>query len=496
MTQPTDSVMVYRGASRSTFSVTLRDSFPEPPESRSSTTRSRWHAPGGTPDTADVTCSHGMCCRIRTSPSAGRRRSCRPTVSVGRSRSAHAPTCGAYLSGVAWCGSTWLCPRCAPVILSRRGQEIDRICRVVHANGGTVLLVTLTCRHHRWDRAADLVPIMTAAFGSVLKGRAWAGHTGKERTERLAAGKEISGGKAGELGYLGLSRVMELTWSDLNGHHPHIHGALCFDRQLSEEQIDEFELWLFARWNTYLRKVTGRTVLPGRGVDVREWHREIDAVVGPDGQQMSGIGEGYGPAWYLTKIGHGWSVGAELTGSQVKEAKGPVSMNPAQLVAAYKESVRAGRPDQKLAAVIKEIHSATFRKHMTYTSPKLRRWVAERDPELTEDEATDEDLVNTDVGGQAVAELDRPVYGWARRTVAIPDLLAGVEADGLAGLVEALWDHGLPVIVTRRDAPDGDGPAPPPLIEFDQSWWHARRPAPRCRATQRTTRTIERQRAR
>lgn len=247
----------------------------------------------------------------------------------------HAAGTGAYLSGVAWCGSTCLCPRCAPVILSRRGQEIDRICRVVHANGGTVLLVTFTCRHHRWDKAADLVPIMTGAFGKVLGGRAWAGDTGKERSARLEAGKPCRGNR-GELGYLGLSRVMGLTWSDVNGHHPHIHGALCFDRQLSEEEIDEFELWLFRRWNDHLKEVTGRTVVPGRGVDVREWHREVAPVTGPDGQETSGTGEGYGPAWYLTKIGHGWSVGAELTGSHVKEAKGPVSMNPAQLVAPTK----------------------------------------------------------------------------------------------------------------------------------------------------------------
>jgi len=360
-------------------------------------------------------------------------------------------------------------------------------------HGGTVLLVTLTCRHHRWDKAADLVPVMTGAFGQVLKGRAWAGHTGKERTERLAAGKDVSDGKAGELGYLGLSRVMELTWSDVNGHHPHIHGALCFDRQLTEDEVDEFELWLFARWNAYLKKVTGRTVVPGRGVDVREWHREIEAVTGSDGEEVSGTGEGYGPAWYLTKIGHGWSIGAELTGTNVKEAKGPRSMNPAQLVVAYEESVRAGRPDERLAVVIREIHSATFKKHMTSTSPKLRAWVAERDPDTVEDEATDEDLVTEDVGGEAVAELHHEVYRWARRTVALPDLLTGAEAGGLNGLVEACWDHGLPVVVTSRAAVDVEGPAPPPLIEFDRAWWHARRPPARCRTTRARTQPIERQ---
>ena len=378
-------------------------------------------------------------------------------------------------------------------MLSRRGEQIDHMCRVVHSHGGTVLLVTLTCRHHRWDKAADLVPIMTGAFGKLLGGRAWAGHTGKERTERIAAGKDVSDGKAGELGYLGLSRVMELTWSDVNGHHPHIHGALCFDRQLTEDEVDALELWLFPRWKAYLKKVTGRTVVPGRGLDVREWHREIDATTGPDGQQITGTGEGYGPAWYLTKVGHGWSVGGELTAAEVKEAKGPVSMNPAQLVAAYEESVRADRPNTQLAAVIKEIHSATFKKHMTYTSPGLRKWVAERDDQATEVEESDEDLVNEDIGGDAVAELDRDLYRWARRIVAIPDLLAGTETGGLDGLVEACWHHGLPVVVTWRHGPDDSGASPPPLLEFDQACRHARRPRPRCRTARRNDRiTTER----
>ena len=54
---------------------------------------------------------------------------------------------GAYLAGVLFCSSPWFCPRCSPKVLYRRGQEIDRICRSVFDNGGSIFLLTLTVRH-------------------------------------------------------------------------------------------------------------------------------------------------------------------------------------------------------------------------------------------------------------------------------------------------------------------------------------------------------------
>lgn len=115
---------------------------------------------------------------------------------------------------------------------------------------------------------------------------------------------------------------------------------------------------------------------------------------------------------------------------------------------------------------------------MTHTSASLRKWVAERTDEVEEREATDEELVNDEIGGQAVAVIDPEVYAWIDRFVARSDVLDGAEAAGLEGIVQALTDRGLPVEVTRR--PEGpDGRSPPPLIHFGHAWHTARRPIPR-----------------
>lgn len=162
-----------------------------------------------------------------------------------------------------------------------------------------------------------------------------------------------------------------------------------------------------------------------------------------------------------------------------KLAKG-WSMNPAQLVSAWVTSVLQGEPDTQLARVIKDLHAATHGRHMTHTSAPLRKWVAERTDEIDETEVSDEEIVNDDIGGHALAVIDPEVYAWIDRLVARSDVLEGAEAAGLAGVVQALTDRGLPVEVARRpDTPDGR--SPPPLIHFGHTWRTARRPDPRDR---------------
>lgn len=338
----------------------------------------------------------------------------------------------AYFSGVLYCGSPWSCPVCSPKVLFRRGQEIDRILTAARARGGTVLFVTLTCRHHAWDSAAETVPVMSQAMGKILRGRAWAGHTGRERDERLAAGKPVSDGYKGQLGYVGQVRVLELTHSAANGFHPHVHAALFFDRALSEDEIFGFELWVFQRWQAHLLKVTGKKIGFGRGVDVREWQ----------------TGEALGH--YVTKIGQGWSLGDELAAVGGKSGKGR-SRNPGQIARDY-----VANGAEADGALLLEIWRATKGKRMTVFSAGLREWAGLDEAEVK----SDEELANEDVGGDAVAVVDLEVYGWMRRLCAYADVLNAAESGGVGGIVEALADLGLPV--TADSGCDGG----PPIVRM------------------------------
>ena len=373
---------------------------------------------------------------------------------------------GAYLTGVRFCSSPWFCPRCSPKVLYRRGQEIDRICRAVFDNGGSIFLLTLTVRHSSRDSAQRLVDFVMHALSKVLKGGRWT---------RLAK----------RLGYIGLTRVAEVTCSDASGYHPHIHAALCFDRKLTDAEYAHLLRKLRKWWVELVadpKHGLGRTVVPHRAVDLREWVEAVDAVFDADGNEISGTGEGHSPARYLTKIGHGWGIGNELAGANVKAAKGR-SMNPAQLVSAWISSHLAGNPDRRLEAVIKELFKATKGRHMTHTSANLRKWVAERTDDIDEVEKTDEELAHEDVGGEAVVEIDPEVYAWIDRLQARTDVLDGVEDSGLNGAVEALRDRGMPVVIAYRPAAPESDRQPAPLIKFDRSWIHRRTGPVTCRAS-------------
>ncbi len=328
----------------------------------------------------------------------------------------------AYFSGVLYCGSPWSCPVCSPKVLWRRGLEIDRILLAARARGGSVLFVTLTCRHFAWDDAKSTVKVMSQGVGKLLAGREWAGDTGKERDKKIAAGKPVSDGYKGELGYVGQVRVLELTHSSRNGFHPHVHAALFFDRLLDPTEIALFEIWLFRKWKKHLLKLTGREIQWGRGVDVVEW--EGDEALGH----------------YVTKIGQGWSLGSELTYGEGKAGKG-MSRNPAQVARDY---ITGGSTED--GAILKEMWAATKGRNMVVFSQGLREWAG-----FDEDDAkSDEDLANEDVGGDEVAEIDLEVYGWIRRLTAFADVLVGAELAGVDGIVEALADLGLPVVVEIR----------------------------------------------
>lgn len=353
--------------------------------------------------------------------------------------------------------------------MTRRGRLIDDIADATDANGGTSLFVSLTGRHYGFDNPADLVKVMTAAIGSMLSGRDWAGDSPTEierkheRDRQLVCGERtwhrtkppapIEIGMAQELGYVGQVRVIEVT-DGMNGLHPHVHASLVFDRELTDVEELVFTFWLRRRWAAHLLKATGRLVNPKIACDVRRWTTTSE--------QEQRLG------WYVTKIAQGWSLGRELAGNN-KEAKGK-NRNVAQLAADY----TAGRAaEEQLGHRLKEIHKATLGKKAFYVSPKLLAWCG-----LDGQDQEDEEIANEEQSGHSIAEISQPVWTQVMRQHAVPDLLAGTEDNGLPGLLDALDNLGIPVQALALS--DGR----PPVIEFDTRWRYSTRPQMgRCRTT-------------
>ncbi len=234
----------------------------------------------------------------------------------------------AHVSGIQRCGSPWCCPICAPVVRERRAKEIDQALAAHLAGGGGALFVTLTVGHHLGDGLAPRLDLMATAFRSLLKGAPW-----KRRAVRL--------------GYIGLVRALEVTWSEVNGWHPHPHAVLLFDRPLTADEVSDLDEWMHGRWAAVVER-KGFGQINSHGVDVRP---VVDAGC---------------LAAYLTKVEDGWGVGLELARGDLKVGKRPGSLNPVGILRA---AVETG--EVRMLDLWREYEAATFGRKAIVSTPGL-----------------------------------------------------------------------------------------------------------------------------
>ena len=119
----------------------------------------------------------------------------------------------AHYKGLQTCGSVWSCPVCSAKISERRRIELGAAIAMHKAQGGEVLLLTLTNRH---DRRDDL--------GELINGQA-------EALRRFMRGTKAAKGWFDELESIGTIRAMEVTHGDANGWHPHYHILVFVKKQ-------------------------------------------------------------------------------------------------------------------------------------------------------------------------------------------------------------------------------------------------------------------------
>jgi len=113
-------------------------------------------------------------------------------------------TTRARYGNLAVCGSVWACPICAERIARERAAEVDRVLKAHRAGGGRLMFVTLTHRHHRDHKLEHQLSRQADALKALQEGRAY---------KALCR----------ENGVLGMIRGLEMTWSNDNGWHVHIH---------------------------------------------------------------------------------------------------------------------------------------------------------------------------------------------------------------------------------------------------------------------------------
>lgn len=136
------------------------------------------------------------CLRLRQA----RRKGEESAIEVWRS-SEHGST---HYAGLQTCGSVWACPVCAAKVSERRRLDLLDLMEQHKAEGGDVLLLTLTNPH---TAANDLTILLKA------QAKAMSALNGNRSAKALWE----------DIGCVGTVRALEVTHGHANGWHPHFH---------------------------------------------------------------------------------------------------------------------------------------------------------------------------------------------------------------------------------------------------------------------------------
>jgi hypothetical protein len=191
--------------------------------------------------------------------------------------------------GLQTCASVWSCPLCSAKISERRRVELKAAMATWEAQGGSVVLLTLTHGHTQADRLADLVAGQQKAVHRLFACR--------QGVELMSA-----------LGRVGHVRAWEVTHGRKrqinNGWHPHFHILLFLDTPCLDLSIAES--WVFQVWHNACRLAD--LPLPSRAYGVK-------------------LDDGIKAAEYVAKLGledareNLWGMDHEMTKGHTKRAK-------------------------------------------------------------------------------------------------------------------------------------------------------------------------------
>lgn len=288
----------------------------------------------------------------------------------------------ARVTGCVMCKSAYGCPVCAHRIAEQRRKEVNEAIVQAGMKGWGVYLVTLTSKHKRRDSLAAMKQQQAAAIRMMGMGK----NNLKAKLNKLG------------VGFKGTIKVLETTWGQVNGWHPHIHMIVMTESKVECSVLDGVyrEAWSKASAKAGLAEIGDS------GVDVRDGHKAGS---------------------YVAK----WGLVEEVTKGHLKQGRGG-SVQPFQLLdvmGGYADGKAVGLTKAKAKSLYAEYLDAMFGHHMVDVSRGLyaELGVAEAmsEAEAAEQAAKPEDWI--------LASMSESVW----RKVLLND-----KAEGLIGLVERL----------------------------------------------------------
>ena len=135
-----------------------------------------------------------------------------------------------HYRGVGRCGDLWVCPVCAPQATEKKRKDLREAVSAWRADGGQIVLITLTFPHTR----ADVLRKQWSGLG--LARMKFAGCATMKKFREAA-------------GWAGRVASREITYG-INGWHPHSHELGFIAAGMTEETIDYWSGELAVAWQT------------------------------------------------------------------------------------------------------------------------------------------------------------------------------------------------------------------------------------------------------
>lgn len=298
----------------------------------------------------------------------------------------HHPEHGtASYGGLTTCGNAWVCSVCSSKVLTRKGEELDEGAKNWTAQGGHLMMLTLTLRHERGVSLKEYLKALRTAYRLLRKGNMW----------DLFAERN---------GYQGAVTRLEITHG-ASGWHPHFHALWFLKENTARDDIERMSAWIKKRWVAILARL-GYFATEEHGADLRRADTEVID--------------------YIAKLKSQWSVKGELTDAGEKTAlRGNETF--AQLL------LRADTGDAEAVYLVREYAAATRGEAALRWSPGLRAAVL-----LEEEEKSDEEIAaETSAAAVSMVALTIPQWLWIMSHELRAELL-GAACTGDPGEV-VLW---------------------------------------------------------
>lgn len=262
------------------------------------------------------------------------------------------------------CASVWFCPVCAPKIMSRRREELQKGIEIFKRQNFYFAFVTLTIPH------AHSVPLLKymEKLQVVLK--------------RFRSGKSWTNLKK-RIGMRGYIRAQEVTCGKRTGWHPHFHELLVLEKKLSKAEQAELTDFLRKRWVRLCME---------EGITSAEKERDhlrygVDVRCGSDPVSQE----------YLAK-----TVSWELSSLTTKAAREDKRFQPLALASMLTDSEATEKEKAWAAHLWSEYMIGMYGRVAVYWSPGLKRFcgiLELSDAELIEGDAESGPIIETTASG-------------------------------------------------------------------------------------------------